>query len=147
MAKPEVRLLDEIHIDDGRAFIEFRFSDTAGNRQAVQIDFGYVETLAAVFQQAFLSATLSEHQGESQGENRGENLSLGQDWLAVPRADIDHPVSVGVDVMSGRVVAMFLLGSPFQVCYALPRDSARMLSRDLQMAADEAHAVQSQPRN
>jgi hypothetical protein len=144
MTEAQVQLLDAVHIDDDREYIEFRFSDTAGNRQSIQIDFGYIESLAAVFQQAFLSATLSE--------KHGGNRAMGPDMLAVPRADIDHPVSVGVDVMSGRVVAMFLLGSPFQVCYSLPCDTAQMLSHDLQAAAEQAAAEQAradqeQPRN
>jgi hypothetical protein len=139
MTEAQVQLLDAVHIDDDREYIEFRFSDTGGNRQSIQIDFGYIESLAAVFQQAFLSAALSElHSG---------NRAKGQDWLAVPRADIDHPVSVGVDVTSGRVIAMFLLGSPFQVCYSLPRDSAQTLSRDLLAAADQAQMADDLPRN
>jgi hypothetical protein len=51
---------------------------------------------------------------------------------------VDHPVSVGVDVMGDKIVAMFLLGSPFQVCYALPRENARALSHDLLAAAEQA---------
>jgi len=90
-------------------------------------------------QQAFLSATLAERQGD--------NRSLGQDWIAVPRADVDHPVSVGVDVMSGKIVAMFLLGSPFQICYALPRENARALSHDLLAASEEVSAEAHRPVN
>jgi hypothetical protein len=132
MADPLFQFLDAVNIDDGREYIEFRFRDCAGEQKIIQIDFSYVESLAAVFQQAFLSATLAERQGE--------NRSLGQDWIAVPRADVDHPVSVGVDVMSGKIVAMFLLGSPFQVCYALPKENARALSHDLLAASEEASA-------
>jgi hypothetical protein len=139
MTEAQVQLLDAVHIDDDREYIEFRFSDTAGNRQSIRIDFAYIESLAAVFQQAFLSAALAE--------KHGGNRAMGQDWLAVPRADIDHPVSVGVDVMSGRIIAMFLLGSPFQVCYSLPHDTAQMLSRDLQSAAEQARADRERPRN
>lgn len=126
----EVQLLDEVYIDDAREFIEFRFSDTGGNRRAVQIDFAYCETLAAVFQQAFASAMLEER--------HGGNQAIADGWLAVPRADVDGPVSVGVDALSGRVIAMFLLGTPFQVCYSLPHRAADMLSRDLKRAADDA---------
>jgi hypothetical protein len=127
MAEP--LFLDAVNIDDGREYIEFQFRDYAGERKDIQIDFSYVESLAAVFQQAFLSATLAERQGG--------NERLGQDWIAVPRADVDHPVSVGVDVMSNKIVAIFLLGSPFQVCYALPTENARALSHDLLAASEE----------
>jgi hypothetical protein len=139
MTEAQVQLLDAVHIDDDREFIEFQFSDTAGKRQSIQIDFGYVESLAAVFQQAFLSAALSDQ--------HGGNQAMGDGWLAVPRADIDRKVDVGVDVMSGRIVAMFLMGSPFQVCYSLPRDVAQVLSRDLQVAAEQAHMDDDLPRN
>jgi hypothetical protein len=135
----EVQLLDEVFIDESRAFIEFRFSDTDGTRRAVQIDFAYCESLAAVFQQAFVSAALAAEQGR--------NKALGDEWLAVPRADVDHPVSVGVDAMSGRVVAMFLLGTPFQVCYSLPREAADLLSRDLKRAAEDAVSAAAMTRN
>jgi hypothetical protein len=130
MADPLFQFLDAVNIDDGREYIEFQFRDYTGEPKVIQIDFSYVESLAAVFQQAFISATLAEH--------HGENRSLGQEYIAVPRADVDHPVSVGVDVMSGKIVAMFLLGSPFQVCYALPRENARALSYDLLAASEEA---------
>ncbi|HET6609873.1 MAG TPA: hypothetical protein VFG62_24605 [Rhodopila sp.] len=139
MTEAQVQLLDAVHIDDDRAFIEFQFSDMAGKRQSIQIDFRYVESLAAVFQQAFLSAALSDQ--------HGGNHPVGNEWLAIPRADIDHKVDVGVDVMSGRIVAMFLLGSPFQVCYSLPRDVAQVLSQDLQAAAGQAHLDDNLPRN
>jgi len=42
---------------------------------------------------------------------------------------------------------MFLMGSPFQVCYSLPRDVAQVLSRDLQAAAEQAHMDDDVPRN
>lgn len=132
MTEPMFQFLDAVHIDDGREYIEFQFRDCAGEQKVIRIDFAYIESLAAVFQQAFLSATLAERQGA--------NRSLGQDWIAVPRADVDHPVSVGVDQLSGKIVAMFLLGSPFQVCYALPTENARTLSYDLLAAAEEASA-------
>jgi hypothetical protein len=135
----EVQLLDEVFIDESREFIEFRFSDTGGTRRSVQIDFAYCESLAAVFQQAFVSASLAAEQGA--------NKALGQEWLAVPRADVDHPVSVGVDAMSGRVVAMFLLGTPFQVCYAMPRAVADVLSRDLTRAAEDAVSAANMTKN
>jgi hypothetical protein len=139
MADPLFQFLDAVNIDDDREYIEFQFRDCAGEPQIIQIDFSYVESLAAVFQQAFLSATLAEHYGG--------NRSLGQDWIAVPRADVDHPVSVGVDVMSGKIVAMFLLGSPFQVCYALPKENARTLSYDLLAASEEIAATTDRPVN
>jgi hypothetical protein len=135
----EALFLDAVNIDDGREYIEFQFRDFAGEKKVVQIDFAYVESLAAVFQQAFLSATLAERQGS--------NRPLGEEWLAVPRADIDHPVTVGVDVMSGKIMAMFLLGSPFQVCYALPTENARALSHDLLAASEEVSATSQRPVN
>lgn len=79
----EVQLLDELRIDEGREFIEFRFSDTGGNGRAAHIDFGYCESLAAVFQQAFVSAILEER--------RGGNQAFGHGCMPVPRADVDHP--------------------------------------------------------
>ncbi|MEJ0020388.1 MAG: hypothetical protein WDN25_28325 [Acetobacteraceae bacterium] len=129
MPEPWVRLLDAVHIDDDRQFIEFRFRDFNGDQQAIQIDFEYVETLAALFQQAFVSAALDARQG---GTRR-----VGEHYVSVPRVEIDHPVNVGVDVMSERVIAMFLLGSPFQVSYALSAAGARMLAGDLMTASDE----------
>jgi hypothetical protein len=129
MAGPLFQFLDAVNIDDNREYIEFQFRDCAGEQQTIQIDFAYIESLAAVFQQAFLSAELENRQGG--------NRLLGQDWNAVPRADVDLPVNVGVDVMSGKIIAMFLLGSPFQVCYALPKESARALSQDLLAASEE----------
>jgi hypothetical protein len=139
MTEPEFQFLDAVNVDDRREYIEFQFRDYAGERKVFQIDFSYVESLAAIFQQAFLSATLEERQGSTR--------SLGQDWIAVPRADVDHPVSVGVDAMSGRIVAMFLLGSPFQVCYALPKENARALSHDLLAASEEVSASAHRPPN
>ncbi len=141
MDEASLRLLDSVHIDDDRQFIEFRFRDTGGEAQSIQIDFDYVEALAAVFQQAFIAARLAAEQGG--------NRWLSREWLAVPRVDIDHPVSVGVDVMTERVVAMFLLGSPFQVSYALPASSARALAGDLLSACDEVRhdAASSRPAN
>ena len=133
------QFLDAVHVDDAREYIEFQFRDCAGERQVIQIDFGYVESLAAVFQQAFLSATLADR--------HGSNRALGQDWIAVPRADVDHPVSVAVDVMSEKIVTMFLLGSPFQVCYALPKENARALSQDLLAASEAVSARRERPAN
>lgn len=132
------RWLDAVEIDNQREFIEFRFVDTAGQAQSIQIDFAYVESLAGLFQQALLSAVLTAEQGG--------NRPLGREWLAVPRADIDHRINVGVDVMSGRIVTMFLLGSPFQVSYALPASNARALAADL-LAACDAAAQQEKERN
>ena len=128
-SEASIRLLDAVYIDDGRQFIEFRFQEIGGGLQRVQIDFEYLESLAAVFQQAFISASLDAQQGG--------NKALGREWLSVPRADIDHPVSVGHDIMTNRIVAMFLLGSPFQVCYSLPKDTARGLAVDLLAACDQ----------
>ena len=139
MADPLFQFLDAVNIDDDRQYIEFQFRDCAGEPKVIQIDFAYVESLAAVFQQAFLSATLADRQGS--------NRSLGPDWIAVPRADVDHPVSVGVDDMSGKIVAMFLVGSPFQICYALPRENARILSQDLLAASEEIAADGRGPIN
>ena len=129
MTEPLIRLLDAVHIDDDRQYIEFRFKGGLGEAHAIQISFEYVEALAALFQQAFISASLEAYQGA--------NRPIGRQWLSVPRVDIDHPVSVGVDVLTERVVAMFLLGSPFQVSYALPADRARLLASDLVSACDE----------
>ena len=55
----------------------------------------------------------------------------------MPQVEVDRPVSVCVDLMTDRVVAMFLLGSPFQVSYALSAASARALASDLASACDE----------
>src|SRR5471030_2697085 len=139
MADPLFQFLDAVNIDDSREYIEFQFRDYAGERKVIQIGFGYIESLAAIFQQAFLSATFEDR--------HGGNRSLGQDWVAVPRADVDHPVEVGVDVMTGRIVAMFLLGSPFKICYALPKESARALSQALLAASEEVSATANRPLN
>jgi hypothetical protein len=77
----------------------------------------------------------------------GANRSLGKRWVAVPRANVDHPVEVGVDVMSGSIVAMFLLGSPFQVCYALHKENARALSHALLAASENVAATINRPLN
>ena len=52
MTEPLIRLLKSVHVDEDRQYIEFRFTD-GGERQTIQIDFEYVETLAALFRQAF----------------------------------------------------------------------------------------------
>ena len=129
MTEPLFQLLDAVNIDEGRQYIEFQFRDYAGERKIIQIDFDYLESLTGVLRQAFISAVLEGKQGS--------NRMLGQDWVAVPRVDVDHPVNVGVDVMSGKVVTMLLLGSPFQVCYALPVENARALAHELLTACDE----------
>jgi hypothetical protein len=49
--------------------------------------------------------------------------------------------------MSGRIVAMFLLGSPFQICYALPKENARALSNALLAASEDVAATTNQPLN
>jgi hypothetical protein len=139
MADPEFQFLDAVNVDDDRQYIEFQFRNFTGEPKVIQIDFAYVESLAAVFQQAFLSATLASREGG--------NKSLGQDWIAVPRADVDHPVSVGLDVMSRRIVSMFLLNSPFQVRHALPTERARTLSHDLLIASEAASASADPPIN
>jgi hypothetical protein len=139
MADPLFQFLDAVNIDDGREYIEFQFRDCAGEQKIIQIDFAYLESLAALFQQAFLSAALEDR--------HGGNRAIGQEWVAVPRADVDLPVSVGVDAMSGRIVAMFLLGSPFQICYALPKENARALSRALLVASEEVTASADRPLN
>lgn len=128
MAEPLVRLLDSVRIDDNRQYIEFRFKDADGEGQAIQIDFEYVESLAALFQQAFVSAMMEASEGASRSHG---------DYLSVPRFDIGYPVSVAVDLITERVVAMFLLGTPFQASYSMPAEVARMLSRDLLNACDQ----------
>src|ERR1700755_637421 len=112
MAEPEVRLLDAVRIDENREYIEFRFRDGAGREQAIQIDFEYVESLAALFQQAFVSAVMEARQGP--------NRSQGRDHLSVPRVDIEYPISVAVDLMTERVLTMFMFGTPFQASYSMP---------------------------
>ena len=128
MAEPLVRLLDSVRIDENRQYIEFRFKDADGEEQPIQIDFEYVETLAALFQQAFVSAVMEEREGANR--SRGE-------YLSVPRFDIGYPVSVAVDLITERVVAMFLLGTPFQASYSMPTEVARNLSRHLLNACDQ----------
>jgi hypothetical protein len=143
MAEPIFQLLDAVNIDDNRQYIEFQFSDYAGERKVIQIDFDYLESLTGVFRQAFLSAVMVGKQGS--------NRMLGQDWVSVPRVDVDQPVNVGVDVMTGKVVTMLLLGSPFQTCYSLPVENARALARELLAACDEVRqhdeALVSRPPN
>ena len=67
----------------------------------------------------------------------GPNRSLGRDYVSVPRVDIEYPISVAVDVMTERVVTMFMLGTPFQASYSMPTKIARMLSGDLLNACNE----------
>lgn len=127
--EPVMRLLDSVRIDDRREFIEFRFRDADGAEQAVQIDFAYVESLAGLFQQAYASWIMEAR--------HGANRSHGHEYVSVPRVDVEYPISVAVDLMTERVVAMFMLGTPFQACYSMPREIARMLSGDLHGACDE----------
>jgi hypothetical protein len=129
MIEPLVRLLDSVRIDENREYIEFRFRGADGEEQPIQIDFEYVESLAALFQQAFVSAVMVARQGA--------NRSHGREYLSVPRVDIDYPVSIAVDLMSERVVAMFMLGTPFQASYSMPTEAARMLAGDLLNACDQ----------
>jgi hypothetical protein len=129
MTEPLFQMLDVVNIDEGRQYIEFQFSDYAGERKIIQIDFDYLESLAGVLRQAFISAVLEGRQGS--------NRMLGEDWVAVPRVDVEHPVSVGVDVMTGKIVTMLMLGSPFQSCYAFPIENARALAHALLSACDE----------
>ena len=103
--------------------------DYEGERKIIQIDFDYLESLAGVLRQAFISAVLEGRQGS--------NRILGPDWVSVPRIDVEQPVDVGVDVMTGKVVTMLLPGSPFQVCYALPAENARVLAQELLTACEE----------
>jgi hypothetical protein len=129
MTEPLVRLLDSVQIDDNREYIEFRFRGTDGEEQTIQIDFGYVESLAALFQQAFVSTVVETAQGA--------NRSYGHEYLSVPRVDIDCPIKVAVDLMTERVLTLFMLGTPFQASYSLPSEVARMLSGDLLDACDQ----------
>jgi hypothetical protein len=124
-----VRLLESVRIDDNREYIEFCFSDADGEAQPIQINFEYVESLAALFQQAFVSAVMEAEQGA--------NRFYGREYLSVPRLDLDRPVSVAVDVMTERVIAMFMLGTPFQASYSMPIEVARRLSGDLLRACDQ----------
>jgi hypothetical protein len=137
MTEPLVRLLDSVHIDEDRQYIEFRFTDGCGEGQTIQIDFDYVESLAALFQQAFVSAVMAAR--------HGANRAYGPDYLSVPRVDIDYPISVAVDELTERVVAMFMLGTPFQASYSMPTAVARMLSGDLRNACDRVGQGQQMP--
>ena len=69
--------------------------------------------------------------------HHGPSRSLGRDYVSVPRVDIEYPISVAVDVMTERVVAMFMLGTPFQGSYSMPTEIARQLSGDLLDACSE----------
>jgi hypothetical protein len=129
MTEPLFQLLDAVNIDEDRQYIEFRFRDYEGEQKIIQIDFDYLESLTGVLRQAFISAALTGQQGSNQ--------TLGEDWIAVPRVDIDQPVNVGIDVMSGKIVTMLLLGSPFQTCYSLPVENARALAHELLAACEE----------
>jgi hypothetical protein len=129
MTEPLIRLLDSVHVDEDRQYIEFRFTDGGSEHESIQIDFEYVESLAALFQQAFVSAVIAARQGG--------NRSYGREYLSVPRVDIEYPISIAVDQMTERVVAMFMLGTPFQASYSMPASVARMLSGDLQNACDQ----------
>jgi hypothetical protein len=129
MTEPLVRLLDSVRIDENREYIEFRFTDGGDEQQTIQIDFEYVESLAALFQQAFVSAVIAARQGA--------NRSHGREYLSVPRVDIEYPISVAVDLMTERVVTMFMLGTPFQASYSMPVGIARMLSGDLLNACEQ----------
>lgn len=128
MTEPLIRSLNSIRIDGNREYIEFRFKDGSGEEQAIQIDFDYVESLAALFQQAFVSAVMATRQGA--------NRARGRDHLSVPRVDIEYPISVAVDLMSERVMTMFMLDTPFQAAYSMPKEVARTLSGDLRNACD-----------
>ena len=129
MTEPLVRLLDSVRIDENREYIEFRFTDGGDEQQTIQIDFEYVESLAALFQQAFVSAVIAARQGA--------NRSHGREYLSVPRVDIEYPISVAVDLMTERVVTMFMLGTPFQASYSMPVGIARMLSSGLLNACEQ----------
>lgn len=129
MTEPLFQLLDAVNIDEGRHYIEFQFRDFEGEPTVIQIDFDYLEPLTGVLRQAFVSAALEGKQGS--------NRLLGRDWVSVPRVDVDQPVNVGVDIMTGKIVTMLLLGSPFQVCYAMPIENARALAQELLAACEE----------
>jgi hypothetical protein len=137
MTEPLIRLIESVHIDEDRQYIEFRFTDGGGERQVIQIDFEYVESLAALFQQAFVSAVMAARQGA--------NRSYGREYLSVPRVDIEYPISVAVDLMTERVVTMFMLGTPIQASYSMPTAVARMLSGDLLNACDQVGQGQQIP--
>lgn len=127
--EPVIRSLDSVRIGASREFIEFCFRDANGAEQAIQIDFAYVESLAGLFQQTYVSWAMEAREGA--------NRSHGHEYLSVPRVDIEYPIGVAVDLMTERVVAMFMLGTPFQVCYSMPTKIARMLSADLRGACDQ----------
>jgi hypothetical protein len=137
MTEPLIRLLESVHVDEDRQYIEFRFTDGGSERQTIQIDFEYVETLAALFRQAFVSAVMVARQGA--------NRSYGREYLSVPRVDIEYPISVAVDLMTERVVTMFMLGTPFQASYSMPVAVARALSGDLLNACDRVGQGQQLP--
>jgi hypothetical protein len=109
--------------------IEFLLTDVGDEQQSILIDFEYFESLAALFQQAFVSAVIAARQGA--------NRSHGREYLSVPRVDIEYPISVAVDLMTERVVTMFMLGTPFQASYSMPVGIARMLSGDLLNACEQ----------
>jgi hypothetical protein len=124
MADPLFQFLDAVTIDDRREYIEFQFSDSAGETKAFQIDFAYIESLAALFQQAFLSATIEDP--------HGGNRSLGPDWVAVPRAPGQsrgrcHERQDRDDVLSRPTVPGLLCAH---------KENARALSQDLRTASE-----------
>jgi hypothetical protein len=129
MTEPLFQLLDAVNIDKDRQYIEFQFRDYEDERRIIQIDFDYLESLAGVLRQAFISAVLAGEQGS--------NRILGEEWVSVPRVDVDQPVNVGVDIMTGKVVTMLLAGSPFQSCYSLPVENARALAQELLAACEK----------
>lgn len=129
MTEPLFQMLDAVNIDEGRQYIEFQFSDYAGERKIIQIDFDYLESLTGALRQAFISAVLEGRQGS--------NRMLGEDRVSVPRVDVEHPVNVGVDVMTGKIVTMLMLGSPFQSCYPFSIENARTLARAILSACEE----------
>jgi hypothetical protein len=56
MTEPLFQMLDAVNIDEGRQYIEFQFSDYAGERKIIQIDFDCLESLTGVLRQASISA-------------------------------------------------------------------------------------------
>ena len=67
----------------------------------------------------------------------GAAISVVESLAAlVPRVDIDGPIGVAVDLMTERVVTMFMLGTPFQASYSMPTEIAHTLSRYLLNARD-----------
>src|SRR5262249_13089751 len=101
-----------------------------GQEKIIRIAFDYLEPLAGMLRQAFLSAVMERRQGG--------NRSVGEDFISVPRGDVDQPVSVGVDIMTGNIIPMLLLGSPFQSCYSMPIEIARTLAHDILAACETA---------